>query len=144
MEKKAAGRGARLLQKIWIFFVLQILFFLAGVLLIAALIYREAVPISFDTVTVLLLSGAAAFVSAAGASLFSPRDLFVKGAFTQLLFWIVMLLMGMALCGTAVQWPYFLAALGIAIGMTAVAALLFGGKRKKKFQKNIAVRLKKK
>lgn len=144
MEKKAAARGTQLLQKIWIYFIFQIVFFVAGIFLISLLIYQEVIPISFDTIAVLFLSGVSAFFAAAAASTFLPRNLFAKGVFTQILFWSFMLLAGMMLCSAAVQWPHFLAAVGIALSMTAVAALIFNGKRKKKFQKNVAVRLKKK
>lgn len=145
MEKKLRLRLRDLPQKLWLFLLLQAVFFIAGVLLAAALIHREALPIDFDAPAVPVLAGAAAFCAAAVFSRFARQDLFLKGLLTQALFWTVMLLLGAALLGGETAWPRFFAALAVAAAGTAAAALLCGGgKRKKKFQKNAPIRLKRK
>ena len=145
MEKKLRLRLRDLPQKLWLFLLLQAVFFIAGVLLAAALIHREALPIDFDEPAVPVLAGCAAFSAAAVFSRFARQDLFLKGLLTQALFWTVMLLLGAALLGGETAWPRFFAALAVAAAGTAAAALLCGGgKRKKKFQKNAPIRLKRK
>ena len=144
MEKTPAVRYRQLLQKLWIFFLLQILFFAAGILLISALIYQELIPVAQDGTAVFILAGAVSFATTAAASLFSRHDLFLKGFLTQTIFWGIILLISLMLRNAPMEWLCVLATLGIALGMTVVAALLFGGKRKKKFQKNRSMRLKKK
>ena len=145
MEKKLRLRLRDLPRKLWLFLLLQAVFFIAGVLLAAALIHREALPIDFDAPAVPVLAGAAAFCAAAVFSRFARQDLFLKGLLTQALFWTVMLLLGAALFVGETAWPRFFAALAIAAAGTAAAALLCGGgKRKKKFQKNVPIRLKRK
>ena len=146
MEKTPAVRYRQLLQKLWIFFLLQILFFAAGILLISALLYQELIPVTVaqDGAAVFILAGAVSFVTTAVASLFSRHDLFLKSFLTQAVFWGIILFISLMFRSAPVEWLAMFATLGIALGMTVVAALLFGGKRKKKFQKNRPMRLKKK
>ena len=144
MEKKRKLDWADMFGAVWKAVLAALVLFALGVFALSALVYNgaagaEAIPYLLYVVYAVTAFGATAFLS-----VFSGRQLLLKGLFAQGIFLALLLFLGLSIYASEVSWLRLAAAAGAALFSIVAAVLTFGKRKKKNFRKNAAIRLKKK
>ena len=144
MEKKKSSDPAELLCAAAKGLIVMAVLFAAGVLASAALIYRGVIPMEYARILLWASVAAAAFGSTVFCALRQKWPVFLTGVLVQGIFLAVLVLLGMLAWESMTDWLALAVAFVAALGAVFAASVLFGKKKKKKFQKNAAIRLKRK
>ena len=144
MEKKKRPDWTEIAGAVWKALLLTLALFILGILALSALIYRGAAAVEMIPFLLYAVCGVAAFGATAFLSVFSRRQLLLKGALTQSVFLAFLLLFGMLAYESVTDWLGLGITAVVAVLSTMAAVLLLGKRKKKNFQKNAAMRLKKK
>lgn len=115
-----------------------------GIFALSALVHAEIVGAESIPYLLYAVYAAAAFGATAILLLYSQKQLLLKGLIAQGVLLGLLLLFGIVLYGTSVDWIRVAVAAGITFFAVAAAVALFGKRKKKNFRKNTTIRLKKK
>lgn len=144
METKRKAVGGSILVALRRGLPVTAVLFAGGILLMSALLYIGVVTEEQTSALLYAVFAAASFAGTAAAPGPAPWQRLVQGALTQGLFLAGLTTAGALLGAGAVCWLRLALSALTALLAALAAALLLGRKKKKKFQKNPAIRLKKK
>lgn len=143
MEAKRRENGRQIALALGMALLVAAAVFAASILASSALIFKGVLPLSGR----IFLIYASVAVEAFGASVFLAmtirRRLLLRALLAQGIFLSALLLAG-ALMPAAINWVQFWISAAVAVVAVLPAVLAFGGRKKKKIQKNSTIQLKKK
>lgn len=144
MEAKRRENGRQSVLALGIALLVAAAVFVASILASSALIFKGVLPLSGCIFLLYVSVAAETFGASVFLALAVRRQLLLQALLVQGIFLPALLLAGALMPAAAVNWVQF----GISVAVAAMAALLailaFGGRKKKKIQKNSTIRLKKK